>query len=107
METPSKPVGSRYSSKYFYWHEVEEVWQRGMSVLLFQHFARQQRGPFASRLAQQLHKRAPASEVITLTTANVVYLLGSRPEHKLFVHEMLRRLAERWGTTFEVGRGDV
>jgi hypothetical protein len=46
LEVRSVRLGSVGSSKYLYWHEVEQAWATGASLLLFQHFNREPRDRF-------------------------------------------------------------
>jgi hypothetical protein len=60
FEVPSKPLGLRDSSKYIYWTEVEETFRLGHSVIVFQHFAREERTVHLRRLLDGLRETTGA-----------------------------------------------
>jgi hypothetical protein len=51
FEIPSKPIGRKDSSKYVAWCEIERLWEAGSSLLVYQHFCREQRDAFTARIA--------------------------------------------------------
>jgi len=75
MEVKSKPVGRRDSSKYLYWHEIEDFWKAGQSLLIYQHFPRVPRDLFIEAKARELVHRTGAQEVISFRTSHVVFFL--------------------------------
>ena len=81
IEVPSKPVGRRGSSKYVGWSELEALWAAGCSLLIFQHFAREARDPFARRLLAELAGRTGASLVGAFRSAHVLFLLAVQGRH--------------------------
>ncbi len=76
LEVASQPRGRKDSSKYVFWDEVESLWKQGTSLLLFQHFARENREDHTARLAAELSRRAPGTEISALTSSNVLFLLA-------------------------------
>lgn len=42
IEVPSTPKTRRDSRKYVYWDELEETWRTGASLLVYQHFRREE-----------------------------------------------------------------
>jgi len=96
LEVPSKRRGSRDSNKYLYWSEVEAAAARGHSVLVYQHFPREKRGPYVSRQARELGRRCSSSLVIAFRTANVVFLLAPRPDHEAALITAADEVAGSW-----------
>jgi hypothetical protein len=96
IEVPSKPMGRKGSSKYFYWDEIETAWARGCSLLIFQHFARKKRRDYILRLSSSLVRHVPGGEVVSLVTKNVLYLLAYHPSHEPEVGLTLQTVSERW-----------
>src|SRR5262249_32072873 len=92
IEVPSRPFGSRNSSKYVYWAELETAWLAGHSLLVFQHFARRNRQDHARELRQELHSRCPDAAVFTLDSPNVLYLAALQPSHSPFVKPALSKV---------------
>ena len=81
LEVKSKPYGARNSSKYLYWHEVQGLWQAGKSLLIYQHFNRENRAPFIQRMLTALSQATPGSFVEAFSTKFVVFLMALQPEH--------------------------
>jgi hypothetical protein len=81
MEVKSVPYGKRGSSKYLYWKEFSECYQKGLSVLFYQHFIRKNREQFISELSARAGTLAPGSQVIIFRTAHAFFLLAAQPNH--------------------------
>jgi hypothetical protein len=96
LEVGSKPYGRKGSSKYLYWHEVRTLWRAGKSLLIFQHFTRENRMKFIPRMRDALRDAAPGSLVTAFSTARVVFLLALQPDHRGKREAVLRSIAERW-----------
>ena len=75
IEVDSKLVGRKDSSKYLYWHEIEDFWKAGHSLLIYQHFPRVPRDLFIEAKARELIHRTGAQEVISFRTSHVVFFL--------------------------------
>lgn len=82
LEIPSVALGAKNSSKYLYWSEVGLAWERGASLLIFQHFARENRDTHTERLVRRLQMEAPEAMVSAIRTPNVLFLLASQPAHR-------------------------
>ena len=63
LEVQSVSYGKRTSAKYLYWHEVEEAYGRGHSLIIYQHFRRQKRDTFVTDMADELQYRLGGSRV--------------------------------------------
>ena len=96
LEVRSKSYGSRDSSKYLYWREVRFAWERGASLLIFQHVPRERRDPYVERLVQTLRLEATDATVIPLRTPNVLFLSASRPEHGSATKAALDLARSKW-----------
>jgi hypothetical protein len=95
FEVPSKPRGRRDSSKYLYWSEVEESFRLGHSVIVFQHFAREERTAHVSRLLSRLGE-ATGADVFALRSAHVAFLVAPQIAHEDRLRQVARELTERW-----------
>jgi hypothetical protein len=82
LEVPSIARGRKGSSKYLFLDEVSRTFEGGRSVLIYQHFPRQPRGQFVSRLAQTIATGTGASLVVSFRTPRVVFLLVSQRKHE-------------------------
>jgi hypothetical protein len=96
FEVPSKPRGLRDSSKYIYFSEVEETFRLGHSVIVFQHFAREDRTTHVRRLLDQLGE-ATGSDAFALRSAHVAFLFAPQLMHERRLRNAIRDLTERWG----------
>ncbi len=57
LEIKSTPRGRRDSCKFLYWQEVSSTFSSGASVLIYQHFIRENRSAFTARMAEELRCR--------------------------------------------------
>jgi hypothetical protein len=96
IEIQSKPSGRTGSCKYLYWDEIELAWVRRASLIVFQHFPRQNREQYVSRLASQLARHVPGGDVVPLITSNVVYFLACQPRHKVEISLAVEMIAKMW-----------
>jgi hypothetical protein len=96
LEVKASPYGSRGSSKYLYWREVSAAFQRGHSLLIYQHFPRQKRPPFLSRKGHEISERLPTSSVCAAVTSNVAFFLALQPTHAQRALHALANISHRW-----------
>ena len=97
IEIKSLPYGRRKSSKFVYWREIEEVWNAGSSMLIYQHFIREKRERFVGRMLAALRERAAGSFVEAFSTAHVVFLLALQPRHQHYHEPIVSTVRDRWG----------
>lgn len=100
LEVASVPRGRKQSSKYLYWDEVAEGYQGGHSLVIYQHFPRQSRESFASRLAAIAADRLGSPFISSYSTAHVLFLLLARPEHERSLNVAPELIEARWGRQF-------
>ncbi len=96
MAVKSTPYGSRKSSKFLYWHEVESLWSAGKSLLIYQHFIREKRSDYIQRMMASLRQASPDSLVEAFSTPHVVFLMALQPRHRSFHEPIIRTVQERW-----------
>jgi len=96
IEVRSTPIGKRGSNKFLYWAEIEEAWSQECSLLIFQHFPRQNRAEYISRLTAEISNHVLGGEVVPLITSNVVYLLACQPRHKASAEKAIDTIVKRW-----------
>lgn len=97
LEIKSRPYGSKNSSKYLFWHEVKEVYQAGLSVLVYQHFRREPRDQFIDHLVLEFHERFEGSEVFSFRTPYALFLLASQSKHSEFFRQQSSVAPEKLG----------
>jgi hypothetical protein len=103
IEVETKQVGRKGSSKYIYWHEIEQFWNARHSLLIYQHFPRVQRDFFIEAKARQLMERTGAPEVISFRTSHVVFLLAPQAERTGFFRKRIGEVERAWGQEIKVG----
>lgn len=102
FEVRSIRRGSRKSSKYIYWHEVSDVYRTRHSVLVYQHFPRENRARFVAARAATLRRKTGALEVYSFRTAHVAFFLAPQPRHAECFRRAALRVQETWAGVFQV-----
>jgi hypothetical protein len=64
LEVSSVPYGRTESGRYLYWQELEEAGRGGASLVLFQHWKRENRVSMAARLSADLVARLPSGTTV-------------------------------------------
>jgi hypothetical protein len=104
LEVPSVPPGTRNSSKYLYWSEAQAAFDRGHSILIYQHFQRKTRTSFTESLAAELGARTSAATVYSFSTAHVLFLLAVQARHLPQVEAAQDHLHFRWASQIRSAR---
>ncbi len=102
MEVPSVPIGMKNSSKYLYWQELNGIHEKGASVLIYQHFPRENRDAFIGRLVAEFQKKTAYEEIISFRTPHVVFFLLALEQHLDDFDVAISHLVNRWGNQFEI-----
>ena len=92
----SRPRGRRNSCKHIYWDEVQNAFQSGASLLIYQHFIREARLDYTARLARELRSRTGAPAVVSFSTPHVLFLLASQSRHLRAFQERLATIESVW-----------
>jgi hypothetical protein len=104
IEVPSKPVGRKGSSKYVTWREIQALWKADCSLLIYQHFRRENHQAFTQRLVSELGKRTGARFTEAFGTPHVLFLLAAQDRHAQRFREVLPLLSEQWSGQIEAMR---
>ncbi len=96
LEVKSMPLGRRGSCKYLYWHEVQELFSVGCSLLIYQHFRRVDRNRFVTSTARELARRVGIRSTLTFRTPQVLFLLAAQPRHRQRLRSAAEALAPQW-----------
>lgn len=97
IEVPSMPVGRRGSSKYVTLLELQGVWEAGYSLLIYQHFRREPRDPFAAHMASEVRKKltgAPFTQAFR--TGHVLFLLAAQAKHEASFRKAILCSLPKW-----------
>jgi len=96
LEIKSIPYGRKNSSKFLYWHEVDALWKTGNSLLIYQHFIREKRNIFITRMLEQLNEHTHGSIVEAFSTSNVLFLMALQPKHQKIHSHILDSVKGNW-----------
>lgn len=97
FEVPSKPMGRKDSGKYLSWRELSTVYSSGHSVLIYQHFVRENRENFIERIVARIRAETNAAAIYSFRTSNVVFFLGSQAQHADHFSRQVERIPSIWG----------
>jgi hypothetical protein len=102
IEVKSKPYGRKYSSKYLYWREVNGLWEQGKSLLIYQHFCREERRLFVKRIRGRLQEMAKGSKISTFATPRVVFFMALQLEHQKYHDSIVATVEKHWGAKIQL-----
>jgi hypothetical protein len=103
LEIKSTPQGRKGSCKYLYWNEVCATFGAGSSVLIYQHFIREKRGAFITRMAAKLQRLTGAATIFSYRTPNVLFLLASQERYVAGFRRQLAALPSSWAPEQIIG----
>ncbi|MEN9797277.1 MAG: hypothetical protein RL653_973 [Pseudomonadota bacterium] len=96
LEVPSVKVHGRGGEKYVAWEEVEAFHRAGHSVIVYQHFPREERAQYVARRLQVLRERTGAAWVGAAWTGRVAYLVAAQEAHVAALGRGLRDARAHW-----------
>jgi len=97
MEVPSIPIGRKNSSKYLYWQELKGLHEKDASVLIYQHFPRENRDAFIMRIVAEFQNKTAYKEIISFRTPHVVFFLLALEKHLDVFNAATQHLVGQWG----------
>jgi len=103
VEVKSTPLGRSGSDRYVFWPEIKETWVRGHSLLLFQHFAHENRADHIRRLMVRLRALAPEASIVPIMTVYVLFLLVAQERHASAALRATVRIVAASNGPFEMG----
>ncbi len=102
LEVKSKQLGSKGSNKYLYLNEVESTFDRGHSLLIYQHFPREKRPQYIAKRILQLRQKTSNAVIFSIATGHVCFFLVAQPRHLSDFVIQIQTLRSRWSSTFSV-----
>lgn len=102
LEIKTRPYGRKKSSKFLYWRELTLAFNAGKSVLVYQHYIRENREQFVERLSFELCRRLNVSDVLSFLTPHVVFFLVSQPEHAQHFEKKSAVVEAQWRDQIKV-----
>jgi hypothetical protein len=103
IEVKSKRIGLKGSSKYVYWSELGALFHQGASLLVYQHFGRQERVEFTTNLAWRMTQELGIDRIMTLSTSRVLFLLAPQKGHEPSLRAAAKSVARKWQEQFQAG----
>ncbi len=104
IEVASVPLGRKGSSRYLYWRELDQFWEAGKSILIYQHFPRVERSAFIRRMVDGIFDHIPASLCISFQTSRVLFVLLPQASMEASFDRRSAEVARRWAGQFTVMR---
>lgn len=95
IEVGSVSFGAKGSRRYVYWQELKALFQRGHSLLIYQHYPRVTRATFHDQLATALRENLGARTAI-YSTPNVAFVMAVQPQHEHLLPAIARLVEDRW-----------
>ena len=102
LEVKSKPLGKKDSSKFLYWSEVVDSYEAGRSILLYQHFIRENREKFISRIVTDIREKTGSNNVVCFRTANVAFFLITQDRHSQYLSGRAKVISDKWDGQIQI-----
>jgi hypothetical protein len=96
LEIKSIKLGRKNSCKFLFWDEVEDTFSKGHSVLVYQHFPREERTAFIQRISEKLRSHLKVSEIFSFKTNNVVFFLAPQKNKNSYFRGQANVVARIW-----------
>ena len=96
LQIESCKEGCKRSSKFLYWRELIATFGAGKSILVYQHFTREQRDDFIKRKSSEICKQLDVSEVLSFRTSNVVFFLIPQQKCTPYFKEKIAEAITIW-----------
>jgi hypothetical protein len=98
LDIKSVPKGATDAPKFLYRDEVQKTYAAGHSLLIYQHFPREERDGYIARLRADLQQAASDAKISAFKTGHVVFLLVLQPAHSRLVDPAA--LVSGWDASF-------
>jgi hypothetical protein len=97
IEKPSLNPIHKEATKYLLWREAEQIYQKGHSLLIYQHFTRENRDLFISKMTKKCCEKIGAKQAFSFCTSHVVFFLIPQPAHLKFFENQIQLISGKWG----------
>ena len=102
MEVRSVPKGRRGSQKYLYWDEAVHFYQRGSTLLIYQHYPRVERRSYHRRMVNTIRRAIGPVKGSILATAWAAFFLIPQSNHSTVCNKAVRCIAGQWKDQIDV-----
>ena len=96
VEVRSIRYGAKGSCKFVFWRELAALFQRGHSLIIYQHYPRIPRPLFERQLIQAFREKVGAPEVTVFATAHVAFVVALQEAHAHFLPVIRESIHTRW-----------
>lgn len=100
LEVKSKRKGRKNSCKYLYREEVKEAFEKGHSLLIYQHFPHVQRDMYLRDRKTQIKGWTGAQDVIGLCTGRVCFFLVPQRGRTDYFRKKCAEFVNKWSDCF-------
>jgi hypothetical protein len=100
IEVPSRKYGTRNSSKYIYWNEIQNLCEMKKDILIYQHFPMKDQKSFIGSIKEQCNLKMPSVTFIPIVTRNVLFILLTNKSNDLI--ENLKNKLNVWGDEIKI-----
>ncbi|MFQ5853967.1 MAG: hypothetical protein ACE5JU_25690 [Candidatus Binatia bacterium] len=107
LEIKSVKYGRKGSCRYLFWHEIEQAFSVGHSLLVYQHMPPKPRDPFVRRLVRGLARSTGSELVYVYRTQRVAFLLVPQLKQVEQFSEAASRVRAAWSDVLEIERHDL
>lgn len=104
LQVKSKPKGRKESSKFVFWDEIGAIWNKGCSILIYQHFPRQKKQDFITRTIKEVKQKLAGSSVTSFQTSNVLFIMATQltDDWQKWNEQIATRCASLWNKQIQV-----
>jgi hypothetical protein len=103
LEVSSVPVGRKGSQKYLYWEDLRPFFVGDRSLLIYQHFPREERRTYIRRRATEIATALGQVRIYSFRTAYVCFFLVTRVTRLCqYVEARIKELERQWRGQFQV-----
>jgi hypothetical protein len=96
MEIKSKKRGQKGSCKFLYWDQLIQAYRGDHSILIYQHFIRENREAFIKRIAGEMNNKTGSKIIYSFSTSNVVFFLILQTKHVNYFEQQIKTIPTVW-----------
>ena len=98
IATNSIVKGRKGSSKYIFWDEMEDLWDRDHSLLVYQHFPRVNRIAYINDKIDEIRSNLDFHQTYAIRTTYMVYFLILQEGHAPHLEGLKDSIEGKWGS---------
>lgn len=96
IEVTSIKSRSKNSYKYIFMEEIEYVWNRNHSILIYQHFPRVERDTYVRRQLERVSAAVGGASTTAILTSHVAFLFCFQNHHAEMGERAVREISKHW-----------